>query len=87
MPATGAKLHNWQMNQRSRGGKGLDSKIEKENEADEGGTVWIFRKVRLENCITSKNVSKKSAGTYRKITGQFTLISLTRRIVAVRVTP
>ncbi len=35
----GTKLHNWQINQRGRGVKGLDSKIEKENEASEGGTV------------------------------------------------
>jgi hypothetical protein len=61
MPATGAKLHNWQMNQMSKGRRGLDYKIQKETELDKGGTVWSVRKVRLADRIMSKNASKKCA--------------------------
>jgi hypothetical protein len=61
MPAKGIKLHNRQMNQMSKGRRGLDYKIQKETELDKGGTVWSVRKVRLADCITSNNASKKSA--------------------------
>ncbi len=33
----------------------MDSKIEKENYVNEEGTMWIDKKVRLENCIVQKN--------------------------------
>jgi hypothetical protein len=39
----------------------LNAKIKQENESNEGGTVSSVRKVRLKNCIASKNASKKSA--------------------------
>ena len=39
----------------------MESGIEKETAANEGGTVWNDQKVTLESCITSKKVSKKSA--------------------------
>ena len=39
----------------------MDSNIEKEIEAKEGGTVWSDRHVRLVDYIVSKNASKKSA--------------------------
>ena len=45
----------------SKGRRGLDYKIQKETELDKGGTVWSVRKVRLADCITSNNASKKSA--------------------------
>jgi hypothetical protein len=61
MPALGTKLYNWKRNQLSYGPFGLDAKIEKENASNEGGTVWRVRKVRLENCIASKDASKKGA--------------------------
>ena len=38
----------------------MDSNIEKEIEAKEGGTVWSDRHVRLVDYIVSKNASKKN---------------------------
>jgi hypothetical protein len=38
----------------------VDSNIEKEIEAKEGGTVWSDRHVRLVDYIVSKNASKKN---------------------------
>ncbi len=33
---------------------GLDAKVKKEIEANEGGTVWRERKVRLLDCVAQK---------------------------------
>ena len=54
MPAVGTKSFYWQKTHLSSGPKGLNSKIEKESESNEGGTVWRDRKVRLKDCIASK---------------------------------
>jgi hypothetical protein len=39
MPAVGSKLYNWKLHQLISGSFGLDAKIWKEIEANEGGTV------------------------------------------------
>ena len=44
----------------SSGPFGLVSKIEKENESNEGGAVWSVRKVRLDNCFAQKNCAMHS---------------------------
>ena len=57
VPAVGTTLYNWKKHQMSNGSAGLDAKIEKESEANEGGNVWSDRKVRLESCIAQKIIS------------------------------
>jgi hypothetical protein len=47
MPAIDSVLFHWKRNQLSSEHAGLDYKIEKENELDEGATMWSDRKVRL----------------------------------------
>lgn len=64
IPAVGATLLNWKMTQLSKGPLGLDAKVEKENESNEGDTMWSDMKVRHIDCIVSKNASKKSAWTH-----------------------
>jgi hypothetical protein len=54
MPAKGTKEFNWRQTQLSIRPAGLDTKIKKEIEANEGGTVWRDRKVRLPNYIATK---------------------------------
>jgi hypothetical protein len=40
MPAENTKLYHWKKNQLRYGRAGLDYDIEKEIEANEGGSVW-----------------------------------------------
>jgi hypothetical protein len=54
MPAKGTKLYNWKQTQLSSRPAGLDHKIEKEVESNEGSIVWRDRKTRLIDCIASK---------------------------------
>ncbi len=49
MPEVGTKLCNWQMIQMRNGPTGLNVKIEKETESNEGGAVCRDRKARLED--------------------------------------
>jgi hypothetical protein len=60
MPAKGSVLYHWKQRQLSSGPFGLVSKIEKENESNEGGAVWSVRKVRLDNCFAQKNCAMHS---------------------------
>jgi hypothetical protein len=47
MPAKETKEYHWRQTQLSSGHFGLDAKIKKEIEANEGGTVWKDRKARF----------------------------------------
>jgi hypothetical protein len=47
MPAKGTPEYNWTKHHLSGGSFGLDGKIKKEIEANEGGTMWRDRKARL----------------------------------------
>jgi hypothetical protein len=54
MPKKGTPLHTWQKNQLSNGAGGLNAKIRKELEEDEGSTIWSERRVKLANCVEQK---------------------------------
>jgi hypothetical protein len=54
MPERGSKLYNWQNNQLSIGHAGLDARIVKDNDENEGVTLWSDRKDTLERCIAQK---------------------------------
>ncbi len=54
MPARGTKEYNQRLTQLSSGPAGLNAKIKKEIEVNEGGTVWRDRKARLAGCIATK---------------------------------
>ena len=57
MPERGTPLHTWQQNQLSSGSKGLNSKIRKENEENEGST-WSKWREKLCDCIEQKICAK-----------------------------
>jgi hypothetical protein len=54
MPAKGTKEYNWKATQLKSGCSGLNAKIKKEIEVNEGGTVWRDRKARMAGCIATK---------------------------------
>ena len=58
MPKKGSPLHTWQKNQLSNGAISLNAKIQKENEENEGSTVWRERRVELADCVEQKNRAK-----------------------------
>ena len=57
MPARGTKEYNQRLTQLSSGPAGLNAKIKKEIEVNEGGTVWRDRKARLAGCIATKMIA------------------------------
>jgi hypothetical protein len=61
MPVKGISIIYWKQQQLSSGQAGL-SKIEQENESNEGGTMWCGRKVRLENCIAQMKSLNTTTG-------------------------
>jgi hypothetical protein len=54
MPERGTPLYTWQQNQLSNGTGGLNAKIRKELEENEGSTIWSERRVKLFNCVEQK---------------------------------
>jgi len=58
MPKRGTQLHTWQQTQLSNGAYGLNAKIWKEIEENEGSTVWSERRVELADCVEQKNRAK-----------------------------
>jgi hypothetical protein len=66
MPKKGSPLHTWQKNQLSNGAISLNAKIQKENEENEGSTVWRERRVELADCVEQKNRAKISNAWERK---------------------
>jgi len=58
MPEKGTPLCNWQKTQLSNGPSSLNAKIRKENEENEGSTVWSDRRVKLSDCVVQKNHAK-----------------------------
>jgi hypothetical protein len=62
MPVKGTKEYNWKNTQLSSGPAGLDAKIEKEIEVNEGGTLWRDKKARLLEHCTKKRVMPSRDG-------------------------
>jgi hypothetical protein len=58
MPEKGTPLCNWQKTQLCNGPSSLNAKIRKENEENEGSTVWSDRRVKLSDCVVQKNHAK-----------------------------
>jgi hypothetical protein len=54
MSARRTKVVNWKKTQLKSGPAGLDYKIKKEIEVNEGSTVWRDRKAGLAGCIATK---------------------------------
>jgi hypothetical protein len=50
MPEIGTPLYNWQKTQLSNGPFSFNAKIRKENEENEGSTIWSERRVKLVLC-------------------------------------
>jgi orotate phosphoribosyltransferase-like protein len=58
MPETGTPLHNWQKNQLGNTHVvSLNAKIREEQE-NEGSTIWSERRLKLANCVEQKNREK-----------------------------
>ncbi len=53
MPKRGILLYNWQNNQLSNTTGTLNAKIQKEL-AENKGSIWCERKVKLANCVEQK---------------------------------
>jgi hypothetical protein len=68
MPANCTKSYFWKQPQLSIGPYGMDCKIEKEIEANEGSTMWSDRKVRLFNFMVLKSIAKCSGKWEKKYT-------------------
>jgi hypothetical protein len=58
MPERGTPLHTWQNNQLSNGSKGLNAKIWKEIEENEGNAIWSEQRVKLSDCVEQMNRAK-----------------------------
>jgi hypothetical protein len=56
MPIEGMKEYTWKQTQLSSGPAGLDARIKKEIEVNEGGPMWKDRKARLLNCFAQKEL-------------------------------
>ncbi len=54
IPVKRTKEYTWKQTQFSSGPAGLDAKIKKEIEANEGDIVWKDTKARLLDCIEQK---------------------------------
>jgi hypothetical protein len=53
MPEKGTRLYTWKQ-QFSNGTGGLNAKIRKELEENEGSTIWSEQRVKLFNCVEQK---------------------------------
>jgi len=59
MPVKGTKLYTWQLEQLSTGAASLNAKIRKEL-AENKGSIWSERRVKLSNCVEQKRDGPKA---------------------------